>query len=161
MPELRNPRHERFCQAYLETGVGSEALRRAGYRAYNVQTASADSARLLARASIKERITTLKAQQIFNSDLKREELAGYYSAVIRTPAGEVNANHPLAQSVEISDKGVKIRLPDKNQAAAGLARLHGWEAAERVDLTLDSPLTQYLRALRGNEVRVIEGDASG
>ena len=31
MPELKNPRWEKFCQFYVELGNGSEAYRRCGY----------------------------------------------------------------------------------------------------------------------------------
>jgi phage tail protein X len=84
--------------------------------------------------------------------MERRELEGFLAAVIRTPAGEVHANHPLCQSVEVSDKGMKIRVPDKAAAAAQLARLSGWDAAQRVSLEADNPLTAYLRALRAKAI---------
>lgn len=158
MPELKNPRWEKFCQFYVELGSGSEAYRRSGYHVRSPQVASADSARLLAIDSIKQRITHLRAMAVFKTEMKREELAGYYAAVIKTPVGEVHEHHPLAQAVEITDKGTKVRLPDKNAAAAQLARLAGWEAAQRVELQVDNPLTAYLRELRAKptEVQAIE-----
>lgn len=156
MPELRNPRWERFCQNYVTLGNGSEALRRSGYRARNTKVASVDSAQLLAYPSIKKRIEELRAKALLCHELDREGLARFYSSVIVTPAGHVSPDHPLAQSVEVSEKGTKVRLPDKNAAAAGLARLHGWDAAQRVEVTVDNPLTAYLRELRGKSVQVID-----
>lgn len=153
MPELLNPRREKFCRLYLELGNATEAYRRAGYHA---EEPNRTGSRLLTFDDVKKRISELKAQLVFNQSMKQEELVGYLVATIRTPAGEVTPNHPLAQSYEVSDKGIKIRVPDKNQAAAQLARMHGWEAAQRVDVTVDNPLTGYLRALRAADARVID-----
>jgi hypothetical protein len=139
------------CQFYVELGNASEALRRSGYQATTPRVAASDADRLLTYADIKRRITDLRAKAIFATEMKREELAGYYAAVIKTPVGEVHEHHPLAQSLEITDKGTKIRLPDKNAAAAGLARLAGWEAAQRVEVQVDNPLTAYLRELRAKD----------
>ena len=157
MPELKNPRWEKFCQALVLLGNQAEAYRRAGYRKERTpHDIAVGASRLMTFDGIKQRISQLRAKALLCHDLNREELARFYSSVIVTPVGQVDANHPLAQSVEITDKGIKIRLPDKNAAAAGLSRLHGWDAAERVDLTLTNPLTDYLRALRSADAKVIE-----
>jgi hypothetical protein len=151
MPELKNPRWEKFAQLYVTLGNGSEALRRAGYRTKNVQVASVDAAKLLACASIKERVTDLRAQLVFNQTMTREELAGYYTATIKTSASEIPINSPLVQSYEVGKNGIKLRIPDKNVAAAGLARLNGWDAPSKLELSAENPLTSYLRALRGEQ----------
>ena len=153
MPELRNPRWERFCQAYVELGNQAEAYRRAGYRKdRTAHDIAVGASRLMTFDGIKERITTLRAQNVFNQGMLREELAGYYVATIRTPAGEVHANHPLCQSVEVSERGTRVRMPDKNTAAANLARLNGWDAATKVEVAVVNPLTSYLRELRAKTV---------
>lgn len=151
MPELRNPRHERFAQRYLELGNASEAYRRAGY---TKEWADGDGCRLLGNPSVKARIEELRALNCLNSTLKREQLEGYYSAVILTPVGSVTPNHPLAQSYEVTDKGTKVRLPDKNAAAQGLARLNGWDAPAKVEISID-PMSAYLRQLRN---KAMEGE---
>ena len=55
-----NPQRQRFVDSYIETGCGSEAVRRSGYKASNVQTASASAGRILAIPSIKEAVQERK-----------------------------------------------------------------------------------------------------
>ena len=45
-------------------------------------------------------------------------------------------------------------MPDKNIAAQALARMQGWEAAQRVEVTHINPLTSYLRELRAKAIEV-------
>lgn len=151
MPELRNPRRERFCQAYIALGNASEAYRRSGYRIGTQTTLTTDSSRMLTFADVKQRLTELKAEQLFKMKLEREELAGFYAAAIKTPAGEVTPSHPLCQSYKTSKNGVEVRMPDKVAAATALARLAGWDV-QRVEIQAN-PLTDYLRSLRSAEVK--------
>ena len=51
-----NPQRQRFVDSYIETGCGSEAVRRSGYKASNVQSASASAGRILAIPSIREAV---------------------------------------------------------------------------------------------------------
>jgi phage terminase small subunit len=149
MPALKNPRWEKFCQLYVESGNASEAYRRAGYHS---AITNGNGPRLIAVDSVKLRISELRAKALFATEMKREELAGYYAAVIKTPVGEVNEHHPLAQAVEITDKGTKVRLPDKNVAAAQLARLVGWDQPSKIALSGDDTLTSYLLSLRATPI---------
>jgi hypothetical protein len=144
MPELRNPRWERFCNAYLDCGNASEAYRKAGYSA---KSCDADAARLRVNESVKQRLLELRAKRLYEINLGREQLAGFYGACITTPAGEINEHHPLCQSYEVSEKGKKLKMPDKVAAATALARLSGWDAPSKVEITIN-PLTEYLRSLR-------------
>ena len=156
MPELRNPRWEKFAQAYVLTGNASEALRRSGYKASTPSTITSDASRLLTFADVKQRINQLRAKSLLSHTMEREDVERYFASVVNTPVSEITPDHPLAQGIEITDKGTKIRTPDKNVAAQALARMNGWEQAQRVDLTLSNPLTTYLRQLRGSDARVIE-----
>jgi len=58
MPELANPKRERFCQEYLIDLNGTQAAERAKYSKH---TANEQAARLLANVSVKARIAELKA----------------------------------------------------------------------------------------------------
>jgi hypothetical protein len=78
---------------------------------------------------------------------------------VTTPAGEIHANHPLAQSIETTEKGVKVRGPDKNVAAQALARMRGYDV-QRVEVTAN-PLTDYLRSLRSAEVHELPDSDRG
>ena len=56
-----NPQRQKFVDAYIETGCGSEAVRRAGYKTGTVQTASSSAGRILAINSIKEAVQERKS----------------------------------------------------------------------------------------------------
>jgi len=58
MPELANPKRERFCQEYLIDLNGTKAAERSKYSKH---TANEQAARLLANVSVKARIAELKA----------------------------------------------------------------------------------------------------
>lgn len=146
MPALLNPRHEKFARLYVDSLNASEAYRKV-YKAHK-SPQNGDASRLLANSSVKQRITELRAQKLWEMKMDREQLAGFYGACVSTPAGEITPSHPLCQAYEEGPKGRKVRMPDKVAAAQALARLAGWEAAQRVEVSVDNPLTQYLRELR-------------
>jgi phage terminase small subunit len=145
MPELLNPRWERFCRHYLASGNQSEAFKRAGYK---TDDNGSNSTRLLKNPCIKQRLLELRAKAYYAFDLERRDLTGFLGAVVATPAGELTPDHPLAQSYQVDDKGVKVRMPDKVAAAQALARIQGYDAPQQLEVTVN-PLTSYLRTLRG------------
>lgn len=156
MPELRNPRWEKFAQAYLLSGNASEAFRRAGYRADPYQNAN----KLTSNPCIKQRMIELRAEALFNVQLTREKIAGFYGRAMVTPVGELTPDHPLAQSYEVTEKGIKVRGVDKVASAQALSRMMGYDAPQQVEVTVN-PLTSYLRTLRGGQdVQVIEDKAT-
>jgi hypothetical protein len=55
----------------------------------------------------------------------------------------------VIQSIKRSEDGttVEIKLPDKVQCVAQMARMCNWNSAERIELSMDS-LTSYLVELR-------------
>jgi phage terminase small subunit len=147
MPELKNPRWEKFARLFVELGNASEAYRRAGYAKDNADVCAH---KLMVITGVKARISDLRASELFKMSMKREELEGFFSAAIKTPAGEVTPAHPLCQSYKTGKSGVEVRMPDKVAAATALARLAGWDV-QRVEVTAN-PLTDYLRSLRSAEV---------
>lgn len=68
-----NPQRQRFVDSYIETGCGSEAVRRAGYKTANVQTASSSAGHILAISSIKEAVQERKAALAESSLLSLQE----------------------------------------------------------------------------------------
>lgn len=73
-----NPQRQRFVDSYIETGCGSEAVRRAGYKTANVQSASASAGRMLAipsiRAAVRERKAVLSESGLLSLQEKQRAL---------------------------------------------------------------------------------------
>lgn len=77
-----NPQRQRFVDSYIETGCGSEAVRRSGYKASNVQTASASAGRILAIPSIKAAVLERKAALAETSLLSLQEKQRVLSEIV-------------------------------------------------------------------------------
>ena len=84
---LRNPRHEKFCREYLKTGIASRAYLAAGYRVTKKKALTPCSSRLLACASIKARLATL-----------RSAMATRQNITVDTLLADLESDRQLAQA---------------------------------------------------------------
>ena len=64
--------------------------------------------------------------------MARAEAVQYLVEILKTPIGEVTADHRLAQSYDA--KSGKIELPNKLGAMQLLAKMCGWQAPERHEI---------------------------
>ena len=128
MPILGSSRHELFAQAVASGKSASEAYRQSGA---NGKNADVQAAKLVVRGSIRERVAELKAAQSQKSELSRDQLREFLTEVILTPAGKVDEQSRLCQSYKVTPEAREIRMPDKLRAIEQLAKLCGWNAAER------------------------------
>ncbi len=77
---------------------------------------------MLKKAEIQSRITELQRAGEDEALLTIREKREFYAAIVRTPIGEIDDNHPLCQAVkriEATEKGggsVEYRMPDKLKA---------------------------------------------
>jgi hypothetical protein len=144
MPRPRKQAYEKFAQ-FVASGLSLAE----SYRRTTGQTANADvkGTQWHGYAGIKERIAELKAQNATRAQMTREELMGFYAAVIRTPADRVEAGSAVIQAYETTESGHKIRIVDKAAAGAQLQKMCGWNEPERVELGTDS-LSTYILQLR-------------
>ena len=71
MPELIDPRHERFCHEYIVARRGKKSAIAAGYPASSANKAAT---RLLARPEVKARIEELQAAAIARANLSKDEV---------------------------------------------------------------------------------------
>jgi Terminase small subunit len=128
MPELKNPRHERFCLFYLISGNASEAYREAGFRAR--KNSNVTGPRLLANVGVKARIAELKAQNRPANIKSREDVLQWLSDLMDRPVDE------------------PMKWSDKIRAAEVLNRMCGWNEPDEVRLSAANSLTGYLLELR-------------
>lgn len=93
MPKL-TPKQKAFCEAYIETGNASEAIRRAGYSPKN---ADVKGAQILVNPSISayiaERMAKIDDERISSAD----EVLRFYSSVMR---GEMKDQFGLEASLD-------------------------------------------------------------
>lgn len=132
MPALDNPRHERFCQ--LVAALKPDGTVRSDMEAYqlaygcDIEQAHSNAWRLKADEGVNKRISELKQPILDKFALTMEESLQFLAKVVRTPAGEVDENHILAQSVKRSPEGAvtEVKMPAKLEALTLNAKLQGW-----------------------------------
>ena len=144
MPVLTSSRQEKFAQLCASGLNNSEAYRRLSGKERN---ADGRAAQLMAQPGVRERVAEIKEQNARGAQLTRDELLGFYSEVIRTPADKVPPGSPVIQAFEENGNGRKIRIVDKAAAGTALAKMCGWDQPTKIVVKTD-PLLAYLRELR-------------
>jgi hypothetical protein len=88
---------------------------------------------------------------IIATQLSRDEAVQHLVEILKTPIGEVTADHRLAQSYDA--KSGKIELPNKLGALQLLAKMCGWQAPERHEIDHNfkeqQELVEVIARLRG------------
>ena len=102
-----------------------EAFKQAGYAD---ESAHQNACRLRANESVAARIEELRARNAEKCQLSRDEAVQYLVEILKTPIGEVTADHRLAQSY--GAKSGKIEFPNKLGALQLLAKMCGWNEPE-------------------------------
>lgn len=118
---LPNARHEAFCQAYLKTGVASQAYKAAYPKAAKWTRGSLDveASRLRASPKIAPRIASLQAKAAGVASMAYTEACVILSRMARgeeRESSDVRGPHGI----------VKLRRTDRLQALMALAKLRGW-----------------------------------
>jgi hypothetical protein len=124
---LDNPRHERFAQL---AASGKHPDWECYQLAYGCTKEVAESHAwgLRADSGIKGRIAEIKAAQTATGIITRDEALRELTAAWRTPVGEVDEHHPLAQEVTRDAEGnvTKIKMVPKLPALEMLGKMSGW-----------------------------------
>lgn len=169
---LDNQKHEGFALMIAEGSSGRKA-----YLSYypHVEVRSADSAaaRLLATVEVTARVKFLKRATASERVMTLQEWQEWHTMAVRTPIGEIDETHPLAQEMTYETKGgargrlkrgqaeegneessepiqvVKIKSVCKQASAAQLAKHFGW-TKDKVEGTMEVP---GLAELLGSIVR--------
>lgn len=127
-------REEKFCLLMVSGEMSqAAAYKAAGFKASSPKVASSLANRLFKKESIARYITSLRRQidreAIGKTLLTTLERRQFLAMAVRTPAGLVDENSPLAQSMrkrtrtirgdigeEIIEEIVEVKMPDKLQA---------------------------------------------
>ena len=159
------PKQEKFCLVYLETGNASEAYRQAyDAQSMKPETVNKRASELLDNGVIAGRLEALTEQATTSAVMTRTEALEKLSLIadtaltdllefdqheLDTPDGPVREtiwrmkdSDGIAEraavaikSVTMTKFGPKIEMHDKLNAIQQLAKLQGWEAAQKFDHT--------------------------
>lgn len=148
MARLQNVRHEKFCQLMAVGMSASEAYRKAGYTNRNTNVLGS---RLMANVSVSNRINELRESADKKTMLSKEQVMKFLADVIATPAGKVDGDNPLCQGIKQTARSSEVRIPDKIKAAERLAKMCGWDSAEKIEHGAADSLTALMARIRGGK----------
>ena len=152
MPELANPRHERFCQLIVAGESQSEAYRVA--YSYTGDNANVLGPRCQHLPAVEGRISELRATVAGKAFLSLVEKRQFLAQVVRMPAGMIDETSPLCQAVKVRADGAReIKMPNKLQALELDAKLAG-EFVTRLEVSgsIKHVLTADERARRLEQI---------
>lgn len=136
MPELKNPKHELFCQEYMIDMIQTRAYIRAGYGAKN---ADVNAAQLMVKPSIRARVEELMAERSVRTGVTADrvlrelariafldptKLADINNATLKEDASEDDRAAIASVKVKSGEdfKEREIKFADKTKALDMLGR---------------------------------------
>ena len=149
------PKQEMFCQHYVDIGNASEAYR-LSYNCANMKPSvvNVKASELLNNGKIRVRVNELMAQRAEETKVDRKRVEEVLMGIVDLdPAemyyvdeetGKVRLKSPnqMPKRMRKALKKIKNKLGEityefngKTEAAALLARMNGWEAPAKIDLT--------------------------
>jgi len=127
MPILKNSRHEKFVQFVANGKSAAVAYVCAGYE--NIG-AKQNASRLMTNDDVKARIAELMSRAEDKADITRGEIIKILANYARS--------HPDNYTHDVRLKAIQQ-----------LCKMTGWDAADKVELSVDNELTELLMRLRG------------
>ncbi len=147
MPDLQNPKHERFCNERM-SGMSGAAAYRAAY-GDDVRGADQAASRLLRRNDIQARLTELQSETAERNEVTVDSLVADYQHIYdesmkdpKTYAAAVNAKNSIAKITGIWLD--KVQVSTESMTDAELAEAIKGEQAGSV-----IPWAEVLKASRG------------
>lgn len=134
-----SPRHEKFAQLVASGEPAGRAYEKCGYDSRGA-SADAQAARLIRTAKVAARIAEIRKQCDELCTMSKEEAIDFLVECIRKPIGEIDTAHRLAQEYQEPGEhsGGRIKMPAKLDALDKLAKLCGWYAPEKKEITGDA-----------------------
>ncbi len=102
-----------FCRYFVELGNGSEAIKRAGYKVKNVNTASTIANRLLQKVKVREEITRIENIKAKPTIMSGQEVMEHFSAIARGEEKDqfgldIGAGDRIKALIELAKRTVDI-----------------------------------------------------
>jgi hypothetical protein len=122
---LDNVKHEKFARLVADGMCQGRAYEQAGFKSRG-DAADQGGSKLVRTPKVSHRIKEIREKSAEKSDITKEELLSFLAEVVRTPAGEVDRDNRLCQSVKDGPDFHEIRMPDKLRAVDQVCRMFGW-----------------------------------
>lgn len=137
---LKNPKWEKFCLEYAQSGNAADAYRKAGYTTKNAETAASSARRLLQNADIQRRLAEITQAARSAKIMQAAEMQERLSLIARMEQLE---DVVVTEGVERGVTEAKIiqkrnSASDAIKAITQLARMQG--VAENVNINVAVPL---------------------
>ncbi len=127
------PKQEKFVELFTGGMDAKNAYIAAGYSPRGAEGAASKMQRV---AKVRAAIEAARAELREKSRMKKEDALDWLIDVLRTPVGEVDENHVLAQEVvtdELGDTIVRrrVKMVGKMEAMEKLAKMLSWYEPEK------------------------------
>lgn len=143
-----NPREEKFCQHYCETGKQGESYEVAN-PGVSKAVASSMAWKWLRKQKIQDRISEITKENRELCRLNREEMLEYAAGVMMTPIGEIDEYSPFCEEMSDTEHGRKLKMFSKSSAFDKIVKLCGYNEPEKLEVTADDEVKDMLRELTG------------
>jgi len=127
---ILNERQRIFVEGVVAGLPHTDAYRAAYPKCRSHRSAKAGVREAMKKPWVQEYLRQYRAEviqrSIHDALISRQEIAAFLTAVIRTPASQVDELSRLCQSFKQTATGFEIRMPGKLQAIDRLCDLMGW-----------------------------------
>ena len=157
MPTLANAKDEIFCQGVASGLSHSEAYRRATGKKGNPDV---QSAQLMVKNGIKERIAEIRAESATRCSMTREKFVESLVKMLQGQPGEAALDNPLCDSLISRGQRYPVH-PPKATIAALLARVCGWEKPAEVRVEAGGELNVLIGRLLERGATLSDSSSNG
>jgi phage terminase small subunit len=144
-PKPLNPRQERFAEFVAGGMAATVAYGKAGY-SNTGRNAEGNASALMEKHGVKQRIAELRKRAAAKAEFTRDDMVQWLVGALKTPVGEIDQNHRLAQELTtdelvVEKKGTKtikrrVKSVGKIECARLLCDMMGWKAPEKREIDL-------------------------
>lgn len=126
---MLNPKQEKFCQLYSQTGNATQAYKDSGFPAKTDGSARTGASTLLTKPNIKERLASIAAETAKQASVTRSEMLGLFLDIA------------TAQGIE--------ETRDRISAGKEINRMCGFYEPDKVEVSGEADLLGLMRELTG------------
>jgi hypothetical protein len=149
MPELKNPRFEKFAQVFFKTGNATAAYKDIGGSAKHCDRSGW---RMAKNIEIASRVKELKLQASNEATLSRQKFVENLIEMITSPPSAASLDNPLCEARYVGKDAIKVaQFPERTRCMELLAKTLGWLAPDKLSITID-PLQSLLDEIRARRL---------
>ena len=128
-----------------------------------LDTACVSMNRLLNNDKFNAYVQLLREDAQSSFTLSRQESLEYMAKIVRTSAGEVDADSDLCQEYTVGESGIRVKMPSKMDALKESSKIQGFYEPEKVELVSEvrkeTPIEFTKRSLyEEKQARMLEAE---